>query len=240
MITLIRFRKLEAALRAAGYGPMIEWSENIQPATTAEEFAAEAIFVICGSGMNNKVAGPIAVRCLATLAVGASARTVFGHRGKSAAIDTIWQQRAVFFERYCRENDKVRMLSELPWIGPVTKHHLAKNLGADTAKPDVHMERLARRDRTTTHKLCRRLARQTGYRIATIDTVLWRACADGLLNSRRYEADGWDAAFYPQKLESSKVEGSATSPIDRESDRDTYHAQQNHFDDAAVAAADMA
>jgi hypothetical protein len=200
MITLKRFRHLEAAVRQAGHGPTIEWSENVQPATTAEEFAAEAIYVICNSGMSNRVAGHIAVRCLTALAIGASARTVFGHAGKSAAIDTIWQQRAVLFERYCRENDKVEGLGKLPWIGPVTKHHLAKNLGTDTAKPDVHLERLARRDQTTTHKLCRRLARLTGYRVATIDTILWRACADGLLNSRRYEADGWRAAFRPHKL----------------------------------------
>ena len=59
MITLRRFRLLEAALRTAGYGPTIEWSENVQPASTAEEFAAEAIFVICSSGMNNRVAAPI-------------------------------------------------------------------------------------------------------------------------------------------------------------------------------------
>ena len=215
MITLKRFRKLEAALREAGYGPMIDWSENIQPANTAEEFAAEAIFVICSSGMNNRVAGSIAVRCLAAVAIGGSATTVFGHPGKSAAIDAIWRQREKLFSRYLAENDKVLILSELPWIGPVTKHHLAKNLGTDTAKPDVHLERLARRDRTTTQILCRRLARQTGYRIATIDTILWRACADGLLNSRRYEADGWKASFCPHKLDSSKAEGSAAAPIDR-------------------------
>jgi ribose 1,5-bisphosphokinase PhnN len=86
-------------------------------------------------------------------------------------------------------------LAELPWIGPVTMHHLAKNLGTDTAKPDVHLERLARRDRTTTHKLCQRLARETGYRIATIDSVLWRACADGVLSSQAYELHGWRMAF---------------------------------------------
>jgi hypothetical protein len=206
VITAKRFRKLEAALRAAGYGPMIEWSENVQPPTTAEEFAGEAIYVICNSGMKNSVAVPIAVRCLAALAVGASATTVFGHPGKSAAIDTIWQQRAMLFERYCRENAKVDMLIELPWIGPVTRHHLAKNLGADTAKPDVHLERLARRDKTTTQTLCRRLARKTGYRAATIDSILWRACADGLLNSRRYEAQGWNAAFRPEMLQTSELE----------------------------------
>jgi hypothetical protein len=200
MITLKRFRKLEAALRQAGYGETIDWSQNVQPVTTAEEFAAEAIYVICNSGMSNKVAAPIAVRCLVALAASASATTVFGHPGKSAAIDAIWQQRDELFSRYLAENDKVPFLSELPWIGPVTKHHLAKNLGADTAKPDVHLERLARRDRTTTHKLCLRLARQTGYRVATIDTILWRACADGLLSSRRYEAEGWEASFRPDEL----------------------------------------
>jgi hypothetical protein len=204
MITLKRFRKLEAGLRAAGYGTTIEWSENVQPTSTSEEFAAAAIFVICSSGMNNRVAGPIAVRCLTALAIGASARTVFGHPGKSAAIDTIWQQREKLFSRYLAENDKVEGLGKLPWIGPVTKHHLAKNLGADTAKPDVHLERLARRDKTTTQTLCRRLARQTGYRAATIDTILWRACADGLLNSRHYELDGWNAAFSPRELEGAR------------------------------------
>ena len=180
---------------------MIEWSEMIQPPTTAEGFAGEAIYVVCNSGMKNSVAAPLAVRCLAALAAGASVTTVYGHPGKAAAIDAIWQQRAMLFERYCRENDKVALLSELPWIGPVTKYHLAKNLGADTAKPDVHLERLARRDRTTTHELCQRLARQTGYRVATIDTILWRACADGLLRSSRYEAEGWEAAFHPDKLD---------------------------------------
>ena len=206
MITLKRFRKLEAALRLAGYGPMIQWSETIQPPTTAEQFAREAIYVICNSGMKNSVAWPIAVRCLAALAVGASATTVFGHPGKAPAIDAIWHQRAMLFERYCREDDKASVLAELPWIGPVTKHHLAKNLGADTAKPDVHLKRLARRDRTTTQTLCRRLARQTGYRVATIDTILWRACADGLLNSRKYEVEGWKAAFRSHSLKTSNLE----------------------------------
>ena len=206
MITLKRFRKLEVALRLIGYGPMIEWSETIQPPKTAEQFAGEAIYVICNSGMKNSVAAPIAVRCLAALVAGVSATSVFGHPDKAAAIDAVWQQRAMLFERYCRENDKVHFLGGLPWIGPVTKHHLAKNLGVDTAKPDVHLERLARRDKTTTQTLCRRLARQTGYRVATIDTILWRACADGLLNSRIYEADGWKAAFRSHSLKTSNLE----------------------------------
>lgn len=32
-----------------------------------------------------------------------------------------------------------------------------------------------------------RRAQETGYRIATVDTVLWRACANGVINSRTGE-----------------------------------------------------
>ena len=41
----------------------------------------------------------------------------------------------------------------------------------------------------------------TGYRIATVDSILWRACADGVVNSRAYEVEGWKAAFRPHALE---------------------------------------
>ena len=82
----------------------------------------------------------------------------------------------------------------LPWIGPVTKFHLAKNLGLDFAKPDVHLARLAAAERTTVDELCERLAAQTGYRVTTIDSVLWRACADGYLDSASYRVGGWEAA----------------------------------------------
>lgn len=174
---------------------MIEWSESIEPPKCADEFAAAAIYVICNSGMKNSVAAPIAQRCIEALRQGRGAECVFGHARKAAAINSIWDSRNELFERYTRESAKLDVLRELPWIGPVTVHHLAKNLGVDTAKPDVHLERLARREGATALELCERLARETGYRVATIDSVLWRACADSILDSRKYEASGWDAAF---------------------------------------------
>ena len=197
MITLLRFRQIEAVLREAGYGPIIEWSETIPAPADADAFAREAIYVICNSGMKNAVAVPIFERCMIALEDGRSAATEFGHPGKREAIDRIWLERKELFVRYMASAEPIAFLRSLPWIGEVTSYHLAKNLGADVAKPDVHMERLARRERSTTHRLCRRLSRQTGYRIATIDTVLWRACADRLLDSRTYELQGWKAAFHP-------------------------------------------
>lgn len=59
--------------------------------------------------------------------------------------------------------------------------HLAKNLGCDVVKPDRWLERLAAAEGTTPHLLCNRLAYASGDRIATVDVVLWRACAIGIL-----------------------------------------------------------
>ena len=204
MITLKRFKAIEATLRQAGFGPGIDWAETVAEPADANAFASEAIYVICNSGFRNSVALPISRQCVRAVKEGRSAAEVFGHDGKSKAIDHIWRKRDALFAAYQREADKLAYLQTLLWIGPVTAHHLIKNLGADHAKPDVHMERLARRDQTTTAKLCKRLAKQTGYRIATIDTVLWRACAEGLLSSSKYEAEGWKAAFQPEKFLSSR------------------------------------
>ena len=195
MITLRRFNRLEADLRGDGYGPMIEWSQSIAAPTTADELAERAIFVICNSGMKYSVAGPIFERCMTALRQGRSAGDAFGHPGKVRAIDAIWTNSQSLFDQFATGHATLELVANLPWIGPVTKYHLAKNLGIDTAKPDIHLERLARRDGTTPHKLCKRLARQTSYRLATIDTILWRACADGILSSSRYEASGWREAY---------------------------------------------
>ena len=197
MITLERFRLLEAALQERGYGPSITWSEQLQPPENAEAFAEHAIYVICNSAMTNATAVLIYERCMAALSAGEKAADVFKHPGKGPAIDMIWRERASLYANYIAADDKVEQLQTLPFIGPVTAHHLAKNLGADLAKPDVHLERLARREQTTSQALCERLATESGCRAATVDTVLWRACALKVLNSRIYELDGWDAAFKP-------------------------------------------
>ena len=195
MITLERFRALERELVLRGFGPTIEWSETIVPPQSAEGFAENAIYVITNSGLANAVAVPIYERVMVALRMGFSASDVFGHPGKAKAMDTIWRDRRALFEGYSLAENKAGALRALPFIGAVTALHLAKNLGADTAKPDVHIERLARREGLSTEELCSRLSAETGYRVATVDTILWRACADRVLDSKAYEQHGWDGAF---------------------------------------------
>lgn len=195
MITLKRFRRLEQALHQAGYAEDNAWAERLQPPKDADAFARAAVYVIVNSGMSYSVAGGIYRRCLEALWRKGSVRRVFRHKGKARAIDQVWETRKRLFEEYLASDDKLGFCEALPWIGPTTKYHLAKDLGVDVAKPDVHLARLATRDRTTVARMCARLARLTGYRLATIDTILWRACATGILDSRRYAVEGWRAAY---------------------------------------------
>jgi hypothetical protein len=206
MITAKRFARIERAVREAGYGHIIVWSESVIEPRSAETFAAEAIYVICNSGLRVTVAKPIHRRCMRALRRGQSSSTVFGHPGKVVAIDEIWAMRRALFKAYRRAEDKLEFCQTLPWIGPVTKHHLAKNFGVDTAKPDVHLERLAKAEGISPGMLCARIAKQTGYRVATVDSILWRACADGILSSRRYVTEGWRAAFRPRPIPRFPIE----------------------------------
>lgn len=165
----------------------IAWSESIEPPASPEDFALEAIFVICNSGMKNTVARRIFEKCRDALLDQQSASSAFGHAGKAGAIDKIWGDRGQLFADYMAADDKLAFCGSLPWIGGITKFHLAKNFGVDCAKPDVHLQRLADREGCTAQALCERLAAETGYRVATVDLILWRACANGVINSRTGE-----------------------------------------------------
>lgn len=175
-------------LAALGWaGRDIAWAESLQPPDHPEYFAREAIFVICNSGMKFTIAKRIFDRCMWALDGGTPVIEVFGHKGKAAAIERIWRERTALFEAYIAAGDKLAWLETLPWIGGVTKFHLAKNFGLDVVKPDVHLARLAEVYGTTPQELCERLAAAADLRVATVDTLLWRACAVGVVDSRAGE-----------------------------------------------------
>lgn len=165
----------------------IAWAESIKEPTDPDDFALEAIFVICNSGMKNTVTRGIYERVVKQIYAGAPVREVFKHDGKVKAIEAIWFDRKPLYAKFIAAADKLEFCASLPFIGGITKYHLAKNFGAQVAKPDVHLQRLADREGVTAQQLCERLAGETGYRVATVDTILWRACANGIINSRTGE-----------------------------------------------------
>jgi hypothetical protein len=185
MITLQDFERIVAQLHELGWAADdIAWSEGCKEPASAEQFAFEAIFVICNSGMKNTVARQIFEKVCAAIQRGKSADSAFRHIGKARAIDEIWSNRQRYFAGYMKAPDKVAFCDSLPFIGGITKYHLAKNFGAQVAKPDVHLKRLADLDGCSAQELCERLSLQSGYKVATVDVLLWRACANGVLDSR--------------------------------------------------------
>ena len=70
--------------------------------------------------------------------------------------------------------DGVDALKVLPWIGDVTKYHLAKNIGlADVAKPDVHLEWCAEHCAAEVDELVSYLASKYQMTKHKVDAVLW-------------------------------------------------------------------
>jgi len=184
-MTPSRYRELRTAVNEAGYEHDIDWAQTVEAPATPVDFAGEVIWVILCSGMTEQVARIIQHRVWATIRAGKPVKgNVLGKSGKAAAIDTIWRDLDELFLAFQMANDKVEFARSLPWIGIVTKWHIAKNLGVDCAKPDIHLERVASHYQTTPDALCAVLAAATCDRVATVDVVIWRACNLGIVNSR--------------------------------------------------------
>jgi hypothetical protein len=179
-----RYQEVRAAIIDAGYASEIEWAEGVKAPENAEDFAGEAVWVILCSGMKEQIARKISDKVWGAIRDGQPVRSVFGHDGKAAAIETIWRDRERLFQSFKLANDKVEFCQRLPWIGGITKWHLAKNYGVDCAKPDIHLSRLATHYGTTPANLCAALAKSSGDRIATVDLVIWRACNLEIIKTR--------------------------------------------------------
>lgn len=184
-MTVREYRELRTRLIDAGYADEIMWAETVHAPESAHDLWCEYGWVVVNSGMRNTVARTIWDRIAYDVAHGRRAADSFGHKPKAAAIDGFRARRHSRLMEF-RLVDALGVdavldwCQSLPWIGPTTKYHLAKNLGADVAKPDRWLCRVAAASGETVEALCARLAAATGDRVATVDLVVWRACERGL------------------------------------------------------------
>lgn len=76
--------------------------------------------------------------------------------------------------------DGIDVLCELPYIGDITKKHLAKNIGlSDLAKDDIWLERIKELVyATSVDEVTGYLSKKFDESEHVIDVVLWRYCAD--------------------------------------------------------------
>jgi hypothetical protein len=176
-----------------GYGPEMAWQSSVRfEDVTESTFICEAAWVVYCSGFRESVVR----RCFDHISLCffdwesaqqiasnaadcvASALRVFRNQQKHLAVATIASNIAgKGFEGFKASlgKDPVNGLMALPFLGPITKFHLAKNLGMDVAKPDRHLSAL--KDLlgfSDVHEMCSRFSDETGDPVNLVDIVLWR------------------------------------------------------------------
>ena len=102
----------------------------------------------------------------------------FGHARKIAAVlDVCEMIDACGFESLRSElhSGGVEFIGRLPFMGPATSYHLAKNIGLDVVKPDRHLVRIAAASGfESPDDLCRYIRAAVGDALPVIDIVIWR------------------------------------------------------------------
>lgn len=77
------------------------------------------------------------------------------------------------------KNEGVDYLERLPGIGPITKFHLAKNIGLiDVEKPDIWLVRVADKHNSTVAEIVDFLSIKYKISRHVVDVILWRYLAD--------------------------------------------------------------
>lgn len=171
----IDYLALKGQLIIDGYGHEIDWQTNLLPCDNECTFANEAIWVILNSGMKEQIARSIWNSIKSAWANGLPTSFAFKHAGKVNAIDYIKQNGTELFNKYTQSSHKLEYLQTIPFIGPITKYHLAKNLGHDVVKPDRHLVRIAKTYNTNCEDMCEKLSKETGDKVSVVDIVIWRS-----------------------------------------------------------------
>ena len=181
------------AVIEAGCASEIDWQASVRlDRVTEPVFLREAAWVILCAGMKETVVRSRFARvsdaflgwCSARGIV--EARRVCRRRALSAfknvrkihAILSVADRVAVLSFDWIRTQvfeQGVKYLQRLPFVGPVTSFHLAKNLGLQLAKPDRHMVRIAGAfGFSSAQAMCEAIASEVCDSVAVIDVVLWR------------------------------------------------------------------
>ena len=107
-----------------------------------------------------------------------AAMAIFSHQRKIDAICNV--ARRVTGEGFPSIKSAIRQqgleyLETLAFIGPITRYHLAKNIGLDMVKPDRHLVRIASiAGYQSPDEMCQVVSLATGDRLAVVDLVIWR------------------------------------------------------------------
>jgi len=144
-----------------GYAHEISWQDCVTFSdVTEQDFLREAAWVVLSAGMREVVIRRLFPKISAAFFEWESARRIAteSERCRRLALRRFGNQRKIdsiikiaeIVDSEGFDRMKVRIseqgpetLQGLPYIGPTTCYHLAKNIGLDVAKPDRHLLRVA-------------------------------------------------------------------------------------------------
>ncbi len=175
----------------AGFYAEIAWQHDAHVSSvTDRSFLRESAWVVLSAGMRESIIRrrfPLLAYALHDFRPCAiehdslarsAALQAFNHERKVDAILYIARVAYRLGTRGLRrvlERDPSSLIDSLPFMGPATSRHLAKNLGLGVVKPDRHLLRLASAAaRAHPDDLCGEIARWIDDPIAVVDLVLWR------------------------------------------------------------------
>jgi len=193
-MNLIEFYKhAKKVCIAEGYEKEIQMVEERKfDQINSDDFFREYAWVVISSGISNKAAISVFTKLMETRKI-----CSVKHKFKQQALKIADYKYLDWFSHLqkCKtDKEKIEYIQTLPYMGPATSYHFARNLGIDCAKPDRHLKRIAEHflffegvkhpigqdiyiianEDGDVQSMCRCISNRTGDRIGTVDIVLWR------------------------------------------------------------------
>ncbi len=216
MFTKSWFDNLEAELRARGLDSDDKSFDEIKANLinrkifSPDEFASTAIYVVMAGGFRQTTAKKCHRKLMEILPTNQNPTDlskVYGNKRKIKSIKYIWENREGLCNGYYKcemLDEKIKYLLTLPHIGPITVTHLTRNLGENTVKYDIWIQRLgavysrksAMHEKINNAKLhpdikkvCddmfAHLEQETGLPRGYIDAVLFKSCQNYLIDVKQ-------------------------------------------------------
>jgi len=170
------------------YPDILQKYRDLQPSSIGPEwFFTEYMWCVYVSGFNSKVVDKKFSDLLAAYKtwdyickneedLWANVSNIIANRRKfNAVITTRFLLQNNGWDRFRNTFlTSIEDIGKLPYMGKVMRHHLARNIGLDTVKPDRHLVRLANHfGFSDAHTMCAVLGNRYNERIGVVDLILF-------------------------------------------------------------------
>ncbi len=191
------FDKAVSGCKASGhFTEDMSWqSGQIPDEITESEFLWQLSWVVLNSGFRNTTARKLWPKICDAFIYFSSAEEIVKYRKQCVeeALKVLNNKRKIgamadAAEKVHKEGyehlkarilaDPIPVLREFSYMGPIIVYHMAKNMGFQYAKPDLHLVRVAKAyGYDNVQSMCEILAEYSGLKVNCVDLVIWRYCA---------------------------------------------------------------